>query len=83
MFRYCETKVEHFAPYLLKDGLVLRITKYLSNQENAEEVKITNYGGGDYVEKHSRKVITGSRNKLRSFFLKSSAFGFRGHFLRV
>ena len=48
MFRYCETKVEHFAPYLLKDGLVLRITKYLSNQENAEEVKITNYGGGDF-----------------------------------
>ena len=38
LFRYLETKVEHFAPYLLKDGLVLRVTKYQNNLENAEEV---------------------------------------------
>ena len=37
--RYFETKVEHFAPYLLKDGLVLRITKYRNNL-NIDELRV-------------------------------------------
>ncbi len=36
--RYFETKVEHFAPYLLKDGLVQKVTKFENNLPDAEEV---------------------------------------------
>ncbi len=38
--RYFETKVEHFAPYLLKDGLVQKVTKFENNLPEAEEVII-------------------------------------------
>ena len=40
MFRYFETKVDHFAPYLLKDGLVQKVTKYENNLPEADEVGI-------------------------------------------
>jgi hypothetical protein len=32
--------VEHFAPYLLKDGLVQKVTKFENNLPEAEEVII-------------------------------------------
>ena len=37
--RYFETKVEYYAPYLLKDGMVQRMTQYETNAPDAEEVR--------------------------------------------
>ena len=37
--KYFQTKVEYFAPYLLKDGMVQRMVQYSSNEEDAEQIK--------------------------------------------
>lgn len=37
--KYWETKVEYYAPYLLKDGMVQRMTQYDSNATDADEVR--------------------------------------------
>ena len=37
--RYFETKVEYYAPYLLKDGMVQRMTQYETNAPDAEETR--------------------------------------------
>ena len=37
--KYFETKVEYYAPYLLKDGMVQRMTQYESNAADAEETR--------------------------------------------
>ena len=37
--KYFETKVEYYAPYLLKDGMVQRMTQYATNAPDAEETR--------------------------------------------
>ena len=37
--KYFETKVEYYAPYLLKDGMVQRMTQYETNAPDAEEIR--------------------------------------------
>ena len=37
--KYHETKVEYYAPYLLKDGMVQRMTQYENNSEDADEIR--------------------------------------------
>ena len=37
--KYFQTKVEFYAPYLLKDGMVQRMIQYHSNEEEAEEIR--------------------------------------------
>ena len=39
--KYFATKVEYFAPYLLKDGLIQRVRQYANNLPSADEVTMT------------------------------------------
>ena len=59
--KYYETKVEYYAPYLLKDGMVQRMVKYDGNTEEAEEVK-------SYVKFRNRadKLIAKVMEKLEN-----------------
>ena len=59
--KYYETKVEYYAPYLLKDGMVQRMIKYDGNTEEAEEVK-------SYVKFRNRadKLIAKVMEKLEN-----------------
>ena len=65
--KYFETKVEYYAQYLLKDGMVQRMIKYDSNNEEADEVK-------SYVKFRNRsdkliaKVIEKQDNRLTEKF---------------
>ena len=38
---FFSTKVEYYAPYLLKDGLVQRIRQFDNNEPSSEEISIT------------------------------------------
>ena len=60
---YCD-KVEHFAPYLLKDGLVIRITKYRNNL-NIDELRVIRYGERGMREREREKERERERERER------------------
>ena len=65
--KYFETKVEYYAPYLLKDGMVQRMIQYENNLDDAEEVR-------NFVKYKNRadrligKVVEKQENKLTEKF---------------
>ena len=65
--KYFETKVEYYAPYLLKDGMVQRMIQYDTNEEDATEIK-------SYVKFRNRadkliaKIIEKQENRLTEKF---------------
>ena len=65
--KYFETKVEYYAPYLLKDGMVQRMIKYDGNTEAAEEVK-SFVKFRNRADKLIAKVIEKMENRLTEKF---------------
>ena len=65
--KYFETKVEYYAPYLLKDGMVQRMIKYDGNTEGAEEVK-SFVKFRNRADKLIAKVIEKMENRLTEKF---------------
>ena len=65
--KYYKTKVEYYAPYLLKDGMVQRMIQYDTNSEEAEELKsFVKYR--NRADKLSAKVIEKQENRLTEKF---------------
>ena len=65
--KYYKTKVEYYAPYLLKDGMVQRMIKYDTNSEDAEEIK-SFVKFRHRADKLSGKVIEKQENRLTEKF---------------
>ena len=65
--KYLETKVEYFAPYLLKDGMVQRMTQYENNDENAVELR-TFVKYKNRADRLVGKIVERQENKLTEKF---------------
>ena len=65
--KFFETKVEYYAPYLLKDGMVQRMTQYENNSEDAEEIQ-TFVKYKNRADKLIGKVVEKQENKLTEKF---------------
>ena len=65
--KYFETKVEYYAPYLLKDGMVQRMVQYDSNEEEATEIK-SFVKFRNRADKLIAKIIEKQENQLTEKF---------------